>query len=224
MTSINRTARTAGWLYLLMVPLGILGLLYVPNTMIVTGDPGATAGNILAEEGLFRLSIVSALVVQLVNLAVVLTLYKLLRPVGERTARMMVIFLVLGMPIAMLNEVNNVAALLLAHQGEAAYPLMSLFLEMHEAGIQVAGIYWGLWLFPMGYLIYRSGYIPGIIGILLMIGCAGYLADAAIYFLLPELDLTVAQFTFVGELLLPLWLVIRGINIPAWQKWAPQPA
>lgn len=224
MSSINRTARTAGWLYLLMVPLGVLGLIYVPTVMVVPGSPGTTAGNILANEGLFRLSIASALVVQLVNLALVLTLYKLLRPVGERTARMMVIFLVLGMPIAMLNEVNHVAALLLARQGEAAYPLMTLFLEMHEAGLQTAGIFWGLWLFPMGYLVYRSGYIPGIIGILLMIGCVGYLVDSAIYFLLPQLGISVAQFTFVGELLLPLWLVIRGVNIPAWQRWTPQPA
>jgi hypothetical protein len=218
MNSINKTARLAGALYLLLLPLGILGILYVPNALFVDGDVVATANNILANESLYRLSILSALMVQIVNLFVVLVLYKLLRPVNENVGRLMVIFLFLGIPIAMLNEVNSAAALLVIQGTEPVYELMALFLEMHEYGIQIAGIFWGLWLFPMGYLVYKSSYIPKLIGVLLMIGCFGYLLDSVLAIAAPELGVTISQFTFVGEIALPLWLLIKGVNVAQWEK------
>jgi len=214
----NRTARIAGFLYLLLAPLGILGIMYVPNAIIVTDDMVATANNILANESLFRLGIVSALLVQVVNIFVVLFLYKLLKPVNKNMALLMVIFILLGAPIAMLNEVNQAAVLLLADGGELSQALMALFIDMHEVGIQIASIFWGLWLFPMGYLVFKSNYIPKVIGILLMIGCVGYLFDAIVFFLFPDAGLAVAQFTFIGELLLPLWLVIMGVNVKQYEK------
>jgi hypothetical protein len=218
MNSVNKTARVAGVLYLLLAPLGILGILYVPNVLIVDGDVVATANNILANESLYRLSMLSALAVQIVNLFVVLVLYKLLRPVNENVGRLMVIFLFLGIPIAMLNEVNAAAALLVIQGTEPVYELMALFLEMHEYGIQIAGIFWGLWLFPMGYLVYKSSYIPKLIGVLLMIGGFGYLLDSTLAILFPELGVTVSQFTFIGEIALPLWLLIKGVNVAQWEK------
>lgn len=218
MNSVNKTARLAGALYLLLAPLGILGILYVPNTLIVDGNLAATASNILANESLYRLSILSALAVQIVNLFVVLVLYTLLKPVNRNVGRLMVIFLFLGIPIAMLNEVNSAAALLVIHGTEPVYELMALFLEMHEFGIQLAGIFWGLWLFPMGYLVYKSNYIPKLIGVLLMIGCFGYLLDSVLFILAPGLGVTVSQFTFIGEIALPLWLIIKGVNVAQWEK------
>lgn len=218
MNSVNKTARLAGALYLLLAPLGILGILYVPNTLIVDGNLAATASNILANESLYRLSILSALAVQIVNLFVVLVLYTLLKPVNRNVGRLMVIFLFLGIPIAMLNEVNSAAALLVIHGTEPVYELMALFLEMHEYGIQIAGIFWGLWLFPMGYLVYKSNYIPKLIGVLLMIGCFGYLLDSVLFILAPGLGVTVSQFTFIGEIALPLWLLIKGVNVAQWEK------
>lgn len=223
-TNPNRIARIAGALYLLLIPLGIFGIMYVPNTIIAPGDIGETAGNILANESLFRLSIVSALLVQLVNLAVVLFLYKLLSPVNKNVARMMVLFIVLAIPIAMVNELTNGAALLLAKNGEQPLELIALSLDLHEYGIQIAGIFWGLWLFPMGYLVFKSNYIPKIIGIALMIGCFGYLADSFIFLLLPDFGVTFAEYLFIGEVLLPLWLVIRGVNVEQWQKQALVPS
>jgi len=214
----NKTARIAGFLYLLLVPLGILGIMYIPNTIIVADDMVATANNILANESLFRLGIVSALLVQVVNIFVVLLLYKLLKPVNKNMAILMVLFILLGAPIAMLNEVNQAAVLLLADGGELSQALMALFIDMHEFGIQIASIFWGLWLFPMGYLVFKSNYIPKIIGILLMVGCVGYLFDAIVFFLFPDVGLAVAQFTFIGELLLPLWLVIMGVNVEQYEK------
>ena len=113
MNSIQKTARTAGFLYLLLVPLGIFGILYVPNTLIVEGDIATTMSNILANEQLFRLSIVSAVVVQLVNIFVALYLYQVLKPASEFQARLMVIFSLLAVPIALLNELTHYSVLLI---------------------------------------------------------------------------------------------------------------
>ena len=220
----NRIARIAGFLYLLLIPLGVLGIIYIPSTLVVSGDMATTASNIMASEGLFRLGIVSALLVQLVNLAVVLFLYKLLKPVNSSIALLMVIFILLAVPIAMLNELNNAAVLLLLSNAEPSHSLMALFLDLHEYGIQIAGMFWGLWLFPMGYLVFKSNYIPKIIGVLLMIGCFGYLADAFTFILFPDLGVTFSEFTFIGEVLLPLWLLIKGVNVEAWQKRALESA
>lgn len=217
-TNPNIIARIAGILYLLLVPLGIFGIMYVPNTIIVPDNIVETANNIIANETLFRLSIVSALLVQLVNLSVVLLLHKLLKPANIFVANLMVLFIVLAIPIAMLNELTNGAALLLANSADRPHSLIALFLDLHEYGIQIAGIFWGLWLFPMGYLVFKSNYIPKIIGITLMIGCFGYLVDAFIFFLNPEFGVTLSEYLFVGEVLLPLWLVIKGVNIEQWQK------
>lgn len=218
MNSINKTARLAGVLYLLLAPLGFLGILYVPNVLVIDGNAVATANNILANESLYRLSMLSALGVQILNLFLVLVLYKLLKPVNKNAGRMMVIFLFLGIPIAMLNEVNSAAALLVIQGSEPVYDLMALFLEMHEFGVQIASVFWGLWLFPMGYLVYKSNYIPKLIGVLLMIGCFGYLLDSVLFILAPGLGVTVAQFTFIGEIVLPLWLIIKGVNVTQWEK------
>jgi hypothetical protein len=186
----------------------------------------------MASESLFRLSIVSALTVQIVNMLVVLLLYKLLKPVNKNIALLMVIFLLVAVPIAMLNELNQFATLLLlsgadyltVFTADQLQALVPLFLDLHEHGINIAGIFWGLWLFPMGYLVFKSGFLPRILGVLLMIGCFGYLIDSATFFLLPNFDATISQFTFIGELLLPLWLLIKGVNVEQWEKRALESA
>ena len=176
--------------------------------------------NITASEGLFRLGIVGSLVTQLVQVFVVLALYKVLAPVGRNHALLMVIFVLLAVPIAMLNELNHVAVLGLVTGGDSSLAAagLPLFLNLHEHGIMIAHLFWGLWLFPMGYLVFRSGYLPKLIGVLLMIGCFGYLVDSATFFLLSDFGVTVSEFTFVGELLLPLWLVFRGVNVEGWER------
>jgi len=76
----------------------------------------------------------------------------------------------------------------------------------------------------MGYLVFKSGFLPGVIGVLLMIGCFGYLIDSVIFFLFPDVDVTISSFTFIGELLLPLWLVIKGVDVEQWEKRALEAA
>jgi len=223
-------ARTAGILYLLMIPLGIFGILYIPSTLFVPGDAAATAANIMASESLFRLSIVTALILQIVQIFLVLVLYKLLKYVNKIHAVLMVVFALAAVPIAMFNELNHLAVLLLLGGADyltvfGADQLQSqamLFLDFHEHGILIAQVFWGLWLFPMGYLVYKSDFIPGIIGILLMIGCFGYLFDSIAIMLFPDFS-GIAGYTFIGELLLPLWLVIKGINVQQWEKRALDP-
>jgi len=226
MNSINKTARIAGTLYLLLLPLGILGLILVQTTLIVHGDAATTVSNIRASESLFRISIVAALMIQVVNIFVALTLYQVLKPVGKNMAALIVIFIMLGAPIAMLSEASRAGVLLLLNNADyltvfttdQIHTLISFLLNLHEEGINIASIFWGLWLFPMGYLVFKSGFLPKILGILLIIGCFGYLADFFIHSLFPNLGVTVSQFTFIGEITLPLWLLIKGVNVEQWQK------
>jgi len=213
-----------------MGPLGMFGM-----SPFDPGDAATKASKIMASESLFRLGIVSTLMTQIVNLLLVLVLYKLLKPVNKNHASLMVIFLLLGVPIAMLNELNRFTALLLlsgadyltVFTADQLQALAPLFLDLHEHGLTIAGIFWGLWLLPMGYLVFKSDYIPRILGVLLMIGCFGYLVDSATFFLLPDFYATirqVTQFTWVGELLLPLWLLIKGVNVEQWQRRALESA
>jgi Domain of unknown function (DUF4386) len=222
----QRTARSAGILYLLMIPLGVLGIMYIPTHFIVPGDADATVKNILAEVFTFRVSIVSALAVQLVQIILVLMLYRLLKVVSQTQAALMVILILVAVPIAMLNEVNQYAVLQLALHpdyfsslsSDQTHGLVGLFTDLHQYGVIIAQIFWGLWLLPLGYMVYKGGFIPRIIGVLLIIGGIGYLTDSIMFLLFPALGVTISTYTFIGEVLLPLWLLIKGVNVVQWQK------
>ena len=127
-------------------------------------------------------------------------------------ATLMVIFSLLAVPIAFLNEINNLAVLHLLNQANESQHLISIFLNIHEQGILIAQVFWGLWLFPLGYLVYTSGGMPKFIGILLIIGCVGYVVDSFTQILLPQFKITFSEFTFLGEVIFPLWLLIKGIK------------
>ncbi|HET9261515.1 MAG TPA: DUF4386 domain-containing protein [Vicinamibacterales bacterium] len=229
--SINRTARLAGALYLAAMPFGFFGIMYVPSVLLVPGDPAATSRNILASEWLFRSGTVSHLIGQIIFIFQVLALYRLLQPVNKNHAVLMVILVLVGIPIAFLNEVNHLAALRLlsgtddgAFTSTQRYAQAMLFLDMREYGIGVAHVFWGLWLLPLGFLVFRSVFLPRLLGILLMIGGAAHVIDAGTQLLFPGVP-TVSQFTFafailaaIGELLFALWLLIKGVNVKRWQQ------
>ena len=228
----NKTARIAGFLYLLLMLFGVFGLLYAPNALVVQGDAVVTANNIKANEFLFRLSIVSTLISQVVNIFLVVFLYKLLKPVNKNYAALMVIFILVAVPIAMLSVLNKVAVLLLlsgagylavftTNQLQALVPV---FLDLHEYGMSIAGIFWGLWLFPMGYLVFKSNYIPKIIGVLLIIGGMGYLIDFVTFFVFPNFGVVFSEYAFLGEVLMVFWLLIKGVNVEQWEKRALESA
>jgi len=219
-------ARIAGFLYLSMVPLGFFGM-YGHSHLIETGDAAITVSNIMASESLFRLSIASALIVQIVNILLVLVLYKLLKPVSRNYALLMVLFFLVSVPITMLNELNQIAALLILNDAEYLNVFseeqlrvqVMLFLNLHEHGIHISGIFWGLWLFPMGYLVYKSGFLPRTLGVLLIIGCCGYLIDSVRFFFFPSFE-PIVLYTFWGELIIALWLLIKGVNVEKWEECA----
>ena len=224
--SINKTAKLAGFLYLLVIPLGIFGGLFVSSRLIVSGDAATTASNIIASESLFRLGIVSDLLAPIDMLLVGLVLYKLLKPVNKNIALLMVLFVLAGTSIAMLNKLNQFAALQLLTDAdyltgfttEQLQALAFLFLRLHSRGSSIAFIFWGLWLFPLGYLVFQSGFLPKILGVLLMIACIGYLIDSFATFL--GYDVSIGLFAAWGEILFILWLLIKGVNVEQWEQRA----
>jgi hypothetical protein len=215
----NRTARIAGFLYLLLAPLGFFGGEYIPS-ITVPGNAVATVSNIMAHTLLFRLSILSALITPIVTVMVALFLYKLFKSVNRNQAVLMVIFALAALPIAMLNELNHFAVLLLLNGTDylkvfgvdQLYSQVMFLLDLSHHGAFIAAIFWGLWLLPMGYLVFKSGLLPRIIGVLLIIAGFGYIIDSAALFLLPDLNMDISKFTFVGELLLLIWLLFRGVK------------
>jgi hypothetical protein len=219
-------ARLAGILYLIANLPAPFALVYLPARLIVRGDAAATANNIMASESLFRLGIVGLLFNSIANLLLVLALYQLLKVVNKSMASLMVMFVLAAVPIAMLNELNQIAVLQLLSGAdylqvftrEQLQSLAYMFLRFHSQGLSIAMIFWGLWLFPMGYLIFKSDFMPRILGILLMIGCFGYVIESFASVL--GYNVSIIFFTSWGELLLLLWLLIKGVNVEQWQKHA----
>src|SRR5262249_1877229 len=220
MNSTKRAARVAGFLYLLTSIPGFFSLLYVPSHFIVSGDATATAIKITASESIFRLGIVSELIGFIGFIFVVRALYRLLSGVNKTQASLMVTLMLVSIPISLVNVLNEIAALKLIQGGDFLSvfdkrqldALAMLFLKLHFDGFVVAQIFWGLWLIPFGVLVYRSSFLPRILGVLLVIACFGYLANSLVAFgLVPAnaVSRIVEQLT-ICELPIILWLLIMG--------------
>jgi hypothetical protein len=221
MDSLKRRARYAGLLYFLMGVIAPIGLMYVPGKLILPGDPATTADRIRESPALLRLGIGSELVHQIIAIFLVLALYDLFRGVSEKRARLMVILSLLGIPIVLLNVVNEIAALILV-RGDAFLSVIDqeqldalafFFLRLHGRGLDVASIFWGLWLFPFGILVIRSGFIPKFLGYLLFVAGFAYLASAFATLVVPELLPVVSRFALpleAAEVPIILWLLIFG--------------
>jgi uncharacterized protein DUF4386 len=221
MNSTKKQARMAGVLYLLVAITAPVGLVYVPSALIVPGDAAATANHVRASEWLLRVGIGSELFQQTIGVFLVLALYRLLKAVDEKHAVMMVILFLVPVPIVFVNVLNEIAALVLvsgagflsAFDTRQLDALALLFLRLHGQGIVVAAIFWGLWLFPFGILVIRSGFIPRTLGVLLMIAGCAYLASSFTSLLLPQYAHRVGQFAIVlevGEVPIIFWLLIWG--------------
>ena len=234
MSSTKNPGRFAGLLYLLASIPGFFALMYVPSKLIVKGNAAATVANIAASETLFRLGIVANLFGQALFIFVALALYDLLKGVNQRHALIMVVLIVVSIPIAFLNELNAVAALILVRganflslfEKPQRDALVMLFLNLHAHGFDVAGIFWGLWLFPLGLLVYRSGFLPRILGLWLMAGCFAWLVNTFTSLVLPQYEHTVSRWMMpltVGELVFLMWLLIVGAKPkPSASKSEPQ--
>ena len=226
-------ARVAGLLYLIVIIAGIFAEAFVRQSLIVSGDAGATANNIMASQSLFRVGSVSDLIHMISFLLLPLALYKLLKPVNKNHASLMVIFVIASVPILCLNMVNQFAALLLlsgadylrVFEPDQLHAQVMLFLDLHRHGYLIAQIFTGLWLLPLGFLVFKSGFLPRILGILLMIATFGYLIETFGNFLFPRYQeiyaWIVAVPAAIGEISFCLWLLIRGVNVQKWENRVP---
>lgn len=222
MDSPKKTARIAGALYLIVVLTGLFTLMYVPSKLIVWSDAQATFNNITASETLFRLSIFAGILCYLAFLLLPLVLYRLLSPVSKTHAVAMVALSVISVPISLFNLTHKLAVLTLIGSQEYFSALdlpkqVLLQLDYYNDGITVAAVFWGLWLFPFGYLVFKSGFLPKFLGVLLMAGCLGYVINITGGLLFPGYaDLGISRYislpASLGEIGTCLWLLIAGVK------------
>lgn len=221
MTFAKNPGRFAGLLYVLTSIIGFFAMGYVPGKLIVQGNAAATASNMAASETLFRFGIAGSLIGQAGFVFVAMALHDLLKGVNRRHASLMVILIVVSVPIAFLNELNSMAALVLVKGADFASvfdkpqreALAMLFLKLHDRGFVVAEMFWGLWLFPLGLLVYRSRFLPRFLGVWLALAGFAWVVLSLTGVLLPEYAAkvyTYSQPAIIGEIAFMLWLVIRG--------------
>jgi hypothetical protein len=222
--NLKRTARIAGFIYLFIAITGVFGIMYVPMQLIDSGNLPLTMRTILRHEFLFRAGIMSNLVCQTLFVFLVLQLYKLFQQVSKHLTRTMFALVIVGVPIAFLIIFNQLFALLLLKEnfmrGFPSAQLQSLimaFIKMYNYGNVVIGIFWGLWLIPFGQLVYRSGFMPKILGILLIIGGSAYVLDAFTFVLFPGYHYSVTGIivgltSSVAEFSMVFWLLIKGVR------------
>jgi hypothetical protein len=219
-----KQARIAGAVYLLMVLTAPLSLIYIPGKLIVRGNATATATNILNNENLFRVEIIGGLIGQVIFICLAAALYRLLNEVNRTWAGLMVGFVLVSAAVGFLNELNNIAALILFRGADFLAvidkpqrdALGMLFIRLHSQGHIINEIFWGLWLFPFGLLVFRSGFLPRLIGVWLMIGCVGWLALSVIALFFPlyyDVAFRMAQPVLFGEMAIMLWFLIKGAKV-----------
>lgn len=221
MSSTRVLARIAGLLYLIAAVAGGFSE-YVRTSLTVTGDAAATAANVVQHSALFRTAFEVDFVDQVAFFGVGLVLYAILRSVNPSVALAMLLLNALGAALQAVNMLNHLAALLVATDphytnGFAATARQSLvlfFLELHRQGYLVAQIFFGSYLLPLAYLVYRSGMFPRALGVVLAVGGAGYLAGIVATFVSPALESGLAApFGVVGglaEVAFLVWLLVFG--------------
>lgn len=230
--SIQKIARLAGVLYLIITVAAAIAHFYVPSNIIVPDDAAATVSNIVANETLFRLGgIGGELVVLLSEIVLSVVLYVLLRPVNKTLSLLAAVSRLAMTTIHGLNLLNYFFVLLLV--GGAGYQaafdpaqvqaLVMLFLEAHSYGFTIGIAFLTLHVLLLGYLIFRSGYFPRVLGILFLIAGVGYVADSFALLLTTGYQSTpifIALPIAIAEIAFPVWLLVKGVNAPQWEKQA----
>lgn len=235
LNSLKKQSRTAALLYFINCVPAPFALLYVPGVLIVRGDAAATASNIRDSETLLRLGMAVELFSSTVVIFAMLAFYRLFKRVSQKHAMAMMILMLISVPISYLNVLNDLAALTLA-RGPAFLSavfdkaqldaLVLFFLRLHNQGIILAQIFWGLWLFPFGIAVIRSGFIPRFVGIATMIAGSGYVINSLVSLFLPASAQGIGQLAMIlgiGELAF-LWLLIWGVKEPPPNHPQPDPA
>jgi hypothetical protein len=231
MTGSKRLARVAGALYLLMAVLGGIAQLGVRADIRVPGDAAATAANIAANPTLFRVSLVADIATATTFVFVGVALYLLFRHVDRHAAGALVVFVAVGAGMILANLAFHHAALLVATDpaygalgAQSSDGLVLLLLDMHDHGYTIAGVFFGLWLLPLGYLAYQSGRFPRVLGILLVGAGGSWIVGTLVAFLWPDLPAvvhTIIAAPTVAEFWMIAYLVTKGVRAPRPDQLAP---
>jgi hypothetical protein len=222
----KQTARTAGTLYLIVVLAGIFSLAYVPSvTDRQAGRRRRPSRRSRTSENLFRLGIVAGIACYTAFLLLPFALYKLLHRVHQTAAILMVVLGAASVPFSLYNLVHKMEVLTLvgsepflqAMTIDERQTQVMLHLSSYDNGIRLVSVFWGLWLLPFGYLVYKSGFLPRMLGILLMAGCFGYLINFIGGLLFPSYAASgIGRFVSLpatfGEIGTCLWLLVIGIK------------
>jgi len=228
-TSPLAYARVAGVLYLVIIVFGIFSEAFVRSSLFVQGDTAATASNILASQGLFRVGFFADSVMFLCDVAVAVLLFILLKPVSKTLALVAMFFRLTQTAVIAMNLLNYHAAVLLL--GSSAYAgalepgqlhsLSHFFLELHAHGYDLGLLFFGVHCFLLGRLVIRSGYIPKVLGILMMAAAVAYLIGSYTRFLFPSYLAAITPVyivAFVSELAFGLWLLVKGLRLEEWNR------
>jgi hypothetical protein len=221
MNSLNKKARMAGFLYLVYIIITIVADVLGRSPLIVFGDAAATAKNIMASEWQFRVGIVGDLVSAVFFLLAAWALYTLLKSVNKDLALLFLLLNLGGVAVYSMSLLNQFAAVLLlsgtdylkVFQADQLQSLAMFFLDLHHNGYWIAQIFFGTWLFPLGYLVYKSGFLPKILGIVMMIHFVGWTLTSLQFFLFPgftAITYITYPLGFISEFGLTLWLLIMG--------------
>jgi len=216
--------RTAGVWYLLFVITAGLCQMYLTKTF-VADNALATAQNILATEGQYLLSIFGSIFGHIICfLFVVLALYRLLKNVNESQAKLMLSLVLVSVAVMFVNIIFQTASLFVLNRAAyfteftagQIYEISTLFLQLRFMGEYVVGIFWGLWLFPLAYLVYKSNFMPKFITVLLILAGICHIVDCTLFLTNQNIHAILTNYLMIGtlgEAVMFLWLLIKGVNI-----------
>jgi len=223
MNSIKKTARMAGFLYFIYIVIHIFADVIGRSKLIVFGDAATTAKNIMASAWQFRIGVMSDLLAAVLFLLTAWALYVLLKPVNKNLALLFLLLNLGGVAIQCFSDLFLFASQLLlsgadylkVFQADQLQALAMFFLNLYQNGYWISQIFFGAWLFPLGYLVFKSGFLPRILGIVLMIHCVAWLMTSLQFFLFPGFDAIKYvswPLGFIAEFGLTLWLLIMGVK------------
>lgn len=231
-TSPQLYARVGGLLYLTIIVAGITGELFVRGPLVVSGDAAATAGKIMASLPLWRAAVAGDLVMHLCDVGLMLVFYVLLRPVNRNLALLAVLFNVVQSAVLVANKLNLMlpvfllgdAAYLKAFDPEQLQALAYVAVRTHSYGFGFGLVFFGVTCVIVGHLIFRSGYLPRALGVLMQVAGVCYLVNSFALILAPALASALFPAImlppFVAELSLALWLLVKGVDEAGWRARA----
>lgn len=225
-------ARIGGILYMFIIVAGILGEIIVRGKLVVSGDAASTASNIMTSQSLWRIGIAGDIMMHVFDIPLMLILYVLLRPVNKNLALLAVLFNLTQTAVLVVNKLNLAFPLFLLGNADylkvfepsQLYALTHIFVGLHEYGFGVGLIFFGFACLGYGYLIFRSGYFPKAIGVLMQVAGLCYLTNSFALLLAPEFSSRIVPAIlippFIAEASLSLWLLLKGVNVEEWNRHA----